>query len=693
MVEAWIRHSFLNHLNSEKLIEHQQQQATVRISFSCLSFFYLWLHAPDLQAHLSVYFYSMVVYIAVQVYVLVDLRRTALSFPRFAIAGVFDPVLLGVAVLVDGGQFSPIYLFYLAYIMSSGIRFGKSALISAQVLSLLGFLSACIYLSVEHGVSLDMPALFLQILILFIFPVYVRQAMKMTDDAVRAKQEAETMSLKLLDISPVAMFTFQLDREGNICLDYANSALMNITHMTAEHMVGYPIQEVFSKENAGELEKSCRLVLEQSDRHPSCYIRTQHAQQQWQFLGNVCSFHFHERELGICFLTDITQQQSMTMKMQKNMQETYMSTLVAGIVHDFRNVLTNMMGTAEMLQFEQTDSKVIQQLETVIQSGEQGSRMISNLLTLGKASQKEQHEEVRNMPEALHSMIDLLRIQLAASVQLSIEIPDELPRIAISLSQLEQILINLIKNSANACVDGGEVQLRMINNQHMQPPHVAVQVSDNGIGIPKEHLDKVTQPFWTSRKDSGGTGLGLPMVKRLVLQNHGHFNIQSQVNQGTCVTLTFPIRESTAQESAPATPVSAHLAVGLVEEAHEIPSGRVLLVDDNEDVLLVHQHMLERMGQTVLLATSAEQALHIMETQGVDVLVTDYMMPGMDGITLCRRIRKDDVALPIMMITAFGDDDKLRETSNLNVSLLFKPISYYKFETAMYQLIVDTTSS
>ncbi len=690
MIAAWVRRSFLNHLNNEKLIEHQQQQAMIRIAFGSLVFFYIYMHAPDFQAHVTLYVYSFVAYLLLQIYVLFDVKRVPLSLPRFALVGLCDPCLIGAMILVDGGQFSPLYLFYLSYIMSSGVRFGRSVLLSAQILSLATFLIACFYLSLYHDVALDFLVLTLQVFTLFVFPVYVRQATTMTDQAVRAKQEAESMSLKLLDISPVAIFTFQLDSEDNICLDYANSALMNMTHMRAEQMVGYPIQEVFSKENAGELEKACRVVVQHTDRSPSCYIRTQHKEQQWQFLGNVCSFHFHKRELGICFLTDITQQQSMTMKMQKNMQETYMSTLVAGIVHDFRNVLTNMMGTAEMMQFEQTDPKAIQQLETVIQSGEQGSRMISNLLTLGKASQKEQYEEVRNISEALHSMIDLLRIQLSTSVQLSLEIPDELPRIAISLSQLEQVLINLIKNSAHACVDGGEVQLLMINNQHMQPPHVAVQVSDNGIGIPKEHLDKVMQPFWTSRKDSGGTGLGLPMVKRLVVQNHGHFNIQSQVNQGTCVTLTFPIRESTAQNM----PVALGSDVSdaePVEEEHEIPSRRVLLVDDNEDVLLVHQHMLERMGQTVLLATSAEQALSIMDEQKVDVLVTDYMMPVMDGITLCRKVRQDDAVLPIIMITAFGDDENLRETVELNVNLLFKPLSYYEFEEAMYQLIVKAS--
>jgi len=687
MIDTWVRHSFLKHLNSESLVAHQKQQAIIRMAFVGLSFVYLWWHAPDLQAHITLYSFSVVAYIGLQIYVLMAIQKKPLSFFRFVAVGIFDPILLGVGVLVDGGQFSPIYLFYLSYIMSSGIRFGKSVLLSAQVLSLLSFLVACIYLSLEHSVTLDMPVLLLQVLTLFIFPIYVRQATKMTDDAVQAKQEAETMSLNLLDISPVAIFTFQEDRAGNICLDYANPALMQITRMTAEHMVGYPIQEVFSKESAEGLEKACRSVLEDPDCRPSCYIRTQDGEQQWQFLGNVCSFHFHKRELGICFLTDITKQQTMTLKMQQNMQDTYMSTLVAGIVHDFRNVLTNMMGTAEMLQFELTDPKAVQQLETVIQSGEQGARMISNLLTLGQASQKEQYEEVRNIPEALSSMIDLLRIQLSTSIQLSLEIPDELPSIGISLSQLEQILINLIKNAAHACVDGGEVQLCIINNQHMQPPHIAIQVSDNGVGIPKEDLDKVTQPFWTSRKASGGTGLGLPMVKRLVLQNQGHFDIQSQVNQGTCVTLTFPIQESTTR-SVPAVPVADVPVVTPSEEVYEIPSSRVLLVDDNEDVLLVHQHMLERMGQTVLLATSGAEALRILDEQDVDVLVTDYMMPNMDGVTLCRTIREHDDALPIMMITAFGDDEKLQETSELQVELLFKPISYYKFEAAMYQLLV-----
>lgn len=665
------------------LIPNQIQQAWIRLVACLICTVYMIIHATDLPAHLTTLISIGIAYIALQIYTLLNVKKHPLSLCRTAITPIFDIVFLSTALLVDGGQFSPLYLLYLVTIMGNGMRFGNRLLTYSQILSFIAFPSVCVYLWWVHHTPLDLPVLFMQLLILLILPRYTKQANVHADEAIKAKKDAESMSFQLLDNSPLSAFTFQYDGQHNMCINYVNQTLQHISPLPLEELVGCPIRAMFSSEDICEVEQACLSVLEKEEEHTTFYIRSQGKHSTRQLLGNVRCFDFHDTSVGICFLTDITEQQQETLKMQQNMQDGYMSTLVAGIVHDFRNVLTSIMGTAEMMQFSQTEPKTIEKLALIIQASEQGSRMVTDLLALGKASQSEGHEAEPDIMQALTSMINLLRIQLPESIPLTLHMPNSLPSVQIHLTQLEQLLMNLVKNAAEASPNGGAIDVKLFTGMQHRPseastPSMMIQVSDHGMGIAEENLHKVTQAFWTSRKDSGGTGLGLAMVQRIVRQHNGSFHIDSALGKGTCITLTFPMTENILVQT-----VEKDCDILAVQKNSKI--WRVLLVDDNPDVLHVHQHMLERMGHHTTLAHTGKEALSqfTQNPENFDCIVTDFLMPGMDGIDLCQHIRQQNPNIPLLIITAFAENNKLQDTEELNIQMLFKPISFQGFKQQM----------
>ena len=210
-----------------------------------------------------------------------------------------------------------------------------------------------------------------------------------------------------------------------------------------------------------------------------------------------------------------------------------------------------------------------------------------------------------------------------------------------------------------------------------------ITVSDNGKGIAEEDLPKVTENFWTSRKGEGGTGLGLAMVKRIVNNLGGKLEITSEVGIGTKVCVCFPtnIQNDT---TTPTTKTSTETTP--TAKFHAQPC-TILLVDDQPGVLHVQQMLLEAMGHTVITALNGNTALTTFkkEAKNIQMLITDFKMPDMDGIDLAKKLRKIQPNLPLLMVTGYGEKDKLKLADQLNMTIILKPTNLDKFSKAIIQ--------
>jgi len=673
----------------QDLIPNQIQQTWIRLSVCMLGTIYLLIHAVNLNQYIMVLSYIGGFYVAWQLYTLSMIRKKPLSFSRMVLSPLLDAIFLSSAIFADGGQFSPLYLFYFASIMGNGMRFGTPTLIYSQILSIIAFSIVCFYLWLSHGIALDLAVFALQFLTLILLPNYTQQANMHAHRAVNAKKDAESTEFQLLDKSPIAAFTFERHPNGQLCIAYVNQSMQQLYSQEISRLIGFPVEDIFSSEDGREIQHACQSVFEHENAPSKAFYIRAHGEHRdtLQLMGQARSITFHGKIIGICFLSDITQHQDFNLKMQQTMQEAYMGTLVAGMVHDFRNVLTSIIGTAEVMQFSQTDQKTIDELELIIQAGEHGADMITNLLTLGKASEQENTDQEKDITKTLSSMIDLLRIQLPNSIDLNLYMQEPLPPTQINVTQMEQILMNLIKNAAEATHHEGKIDVHIYpasetTSEGQNLATLNISVADHGVGIAPENLDKVTKAFWTSRKDSGGTGLGLAMVQRIVRQHNGTFHIDSQLNVGTTITLTFPAITTTKKSSE----LSASQKTA--QKTAPMKNWSILIVDDNDDVLLVHQHMLERMGHQLTTAHSGQAALNILDSNPnqFDLIITDFMMPHMDGIDLCTTIRQQSATLPLMMITAFGNAEKLQQTEELSIRLLYKPISFKKLQESILEV-------
>jgi len=376
-----------------------------------------------------------------------------------------------------------------------------------------------------------------------------------------------------------------------------------------------------------------------------------------------------------------------------------MSTMVAGIVHDFRNILTSMIGYAEVMQMDSASNIHKDQLQAIIDAGERGSDMVRHLLTLGRAAEDDGNEHCagEDLDAPLENLTGLARLQLPAHIQLSSYIKTPLPDVACSVLEIEQIMLNLIHNAGAAIEDEGQISVHCAaapDHALSQPGHPALclEIQDNGIGIAQEDIDNIFKPFWTSRKSEGGSGLGLAMVQRIVKLRHGSLELDSEPGRGTTFTLHLPpyIPGSSTDKPAVAGNVSGKpVSTDETKSDADVFPCRILLVDDTPDVLKIHDALLKHMHHESVTAENGKVALDIFRNadEPFDLLISDFRMPLMNGLELVEQVRKENSDIPIIMITAFGEDEQLQQTAQHGVQLMNKPVTLENLKACIHKAL------
>jgi two-component system, cell cycle sensor histidine kinase and response regulator CckA len=276
--------------------------------------------------------------------------------------------------------------------------------------------------------------------------------------------------------------------------------------------------------------------------------------------------------------------------------------------------------------------------------------------------------------EAITAIAPLLRRLLGEEVRLGLEL--EIPGrwVKADPTQLDQIILNLAVNARDAMPQGGTLRIatghRVVlrpDGEGVLPPGrwVVLEVGDTGGGIPPEVLPRLFEPFFTTRPDKGGTGLGLATVQGIVAQSGGHITVASRIGQGTVFRIHLP-----RQAAAAAPKVDA----AGPPDAAPAPSAPILLVEDEAPLRLLGTRLLERSGHPVLAADSAESALALVEAGAVPaLLVSDVAMPGADGVALARRLRQRWPALPVLLLSGYAEAVLDRDLAAEGFRYLAKP--------------------
>jgi PAS domain S-box-containing protein len=355
--------------------------------------------------------------------------------------------------------------------------------------------------------------------------------------------------------------------------------------------------------------------------------------------------------------------------------------LTGGIAHDFNNLLMAILGSLEIVRKRvPEDPRVTPLLNNAIQGAQRGASLTRRMLAFARRQQLVL--ELIDVAAMVRGMSELLQSSLGTRIQIDTRFPLFLRAVRADNHQLELAVLNLALNARDAMPEGGTLTIEARERQIADAPgglapgaYICLSLRDTGEGMDAATLAKATEPFFTTKGVGKGTGLGLSMVHGLAEQIGGKLVLNSSKPGGTTAELWLPAVDGVAsgpeQTSA--------------EQSRRTRACTVLAVDDDPLILFSTAVMLEDMGYSVLSAGSAEQALAILDEpgKGVDVLVTDQMMPGMTGTDLAERVRIARPDLPVLLVTGYDDGDS---TIGLYPQLS-KPFDQQRLATALADLL------
>jgi two-component system cell cycle sensor histidine kinase/response regulator CckA len=386
-----------------------------------------------------------------------------------------------------------------------------------------------------------------------------------------------------------------------------------------------------------------------------------------------------DQEAAIVYALETTAQRELETKVTQTQKMELVGQLAGGIAHDFNNVLSAiMMATDFLLNAHKPTDPSFQDIMQIKQNANRAASLVRHLLAFSR--KQTMRPQVLDLGEVLSDLNMLLRRLIGEKVTLQVVHGRDLWPVRVDISQFEQVIVNLAVNARDAMPGGGRLELRTANvtAQDCERFHakgmpaadyVLVEVSDSGTGIPGAIVDKIFEPFFSTKEVGKGTGLGLSTVYGIIKQTGGFVYVDSVEDKGTTFRIFLPRHIASAQDAVPEHAAEAQVSslIGVLAAAAEAKppanadltgEGTILLVEDEEGLRALNARGLTSRGYTVLEAGNGVEAIDVLEKVDgrVDLVVSDVVMPEMDGPTLLRELRSRDPGLKIIFVSGYAED-------------------------------------
>ncbi|WP_235034904.1 ATP-binding protein [Roseomonas sp. 18066] len=358
---------------------------------------------------------------------------------------------------------------------------------------------------------------------------------------------------------------------------------------------------------------------------------------------------------------DVAQRQALAARLAEADRLQALGTLAGGIAHDFNNLLTVVLGATDdalRLAGPQADPALAAELAQVQAAARRGAALVQQMLAY--ARQQVLAPRLVSLNGAVEGMASLLRPLLGRGISLELELDQPGRPVLIDPSELDRVLMNLAMNARQAMPQGGRLTLRtrralLLQPEPAEPEEIppgrwtVLEVEDTGTGIPPGLLPRIFEPFFTGRAQQGGTGLGLATVHGILRQSGGFITVRSRAGQGTCFRILLPRVEEAARRP-PAIAASPAVA------SESAAPGLLLLVEDEAPLRRLAERALRRAGWVVEVAEDAEAALALIDSKALApaLLVSDVIMPGMDGAALARLLRPRFPAMAVLLVSGYA---------------------------------------
>ncbi len=493
------------------------------------------------------------------------------------------------------------------------------------------------------------------------------------DEAYRQALNAEKLYRYYFEAAPIGIIA--ITNEGII--ENCNSMFASLVSKSASDCIGKSL-DVFTPDAAALI----ATINEHEATEINLVNRIVEAYHGSKKLDNS---HQH-----VVHFIDITASKQLEEQMVQSQKMQAVGQLAGGIAHDFNNLLTAILGFCDLLlQRHTSGDPSFADINHIHQNANRAAGLVRQLLAFSR--QQKLNPQVLNITDILAELGHLLQRLLGEKITLNIQHARDLWAVKVDRTQLEQVIINLAVNARDAMMDnpkpGGELSVvtgkltiiepRSIGTDIMPAgSYATIQVKDTGTGIPADIIDRIFDPFFSTKDVGAGTGLGLATVYGILKQTGGYIDLESVMGEGTTFTVYLPKTDEEAK-----------IIQTNTEQLQDLSGhGVILLVEDEDPVRLFGARALRNKGYEVLEARSGEAALELVKSQNphIDLLVTDIMMPVVDGSTLIKILREKTPELKVVCISGYAEEamrEKLEEQSD--IQFLAKPFTLKQLATTV----------
>ncbi len=491
------------------------------------------------------------------------------------------------------------------------------------------------------------------------------------DDGTDPQRAAEVRFMRFFQNTPMAIAT--VDRTGRIARSNARFASAFEGLIKDDRSILATVAE----RDRPALEAAIRKAGEGQGDIAPVEAALEGPGERWaNFFVSAVEDDDSEREAAIVYALETTAQRTLENRVYQQQKMESVGQLAGGIAHDFNNVLSAiMMATDFLLNAHKPTDPSFQDIIQIKQNANRAAALVRQLLAFSR--KQTLRPQVLDLGELLSDLGMLLKRLIGEKVTLEVVHGRDLWPVKVDISQFEQVVVNLAVNARDAMPDGGKLTVRTANvtadavadfaYKGMPPAdYVLVEVSDTGTGIPPDIIEKIFEPFFSTKEVGKGTGLGLSTVYGIVKQTGGFVYADSEPGR-TSFRIFLPRHIPGVEEEAPPVPAPLQPAIeGAISAADSLAKtaaadltgqGIILLVEDEEGLRALNARGLTSRGYTVLEASNGVEALEVLEKEGrVDLVVSDVVMPEMDGPTLLKELRARDPNVKIIFVSGYAEE-------------------------------------
>ena len=521
----------------------------------------------------------------------------------------------------------------------------------------------------------------------------LEQKMKQLEQEVATRKEAEeklAQREKQYRLLAENMLDVIWAMTPDLTFTYVNEAVRGLLGYSPEEVTGLPLSDHCDQEN---LEKMTRAMEKEIAKGPegtgtileAVLLHRDGSEVPVEIHGRVLFDEENAPVLLQGITRDISERkraerehERMSARLVQAQKLESIGTLAGGIAHDFNNILSSIIGYTELALNEvEKDTGLYQDLVQVCKAGERAKKLTRQILNI---SRRQPHaKEPLRINSLAEEALNMLRSTIPASVGIHEHISADPLTVFADATQIHQVIVNLVTNAMHAMAErNGMIEV------HIEPveldgqiagkypdaapgEYVRLTVSDNGEGISADHLDKIFEPYFTTKAKEEGTGLGLSVVHGIIKAHEGHIAVYSEPGRGTAFHVYLPLARKPGAGG------------GSLPKKRSLPKGEedILLVDDEPSIIDVHKRSLERLGYNITAMTDSRKALEEFSAfpERYDLVFTDMAMPKMAGDELARKVKKLRPETPVILCTGFSEKVNKGRTADVQIDgFLMKPI-------------------